>query len=138
MSTSRQTVLIAIASLIVGVALGQIATNAHQSFSPRTMHQMKGSSMGQSTMMDHSRMGMNEMMTSMTKNLQGKRDADFDKAFIAEMIPHHQGAVEMAQLVLTSTQRPELQQMAHDIITAQTKEITMMQDWQKEWFDTAK
>ena len=48
------------------------------------------------------------------------------------MIPHHQGAIDMAQY-LEKSQRPELQQLGKDIIEAQTKEIDQMQNWLKEW-----
>ena len=61
-----------------------------------------------------------------------KGDA-YDKAFIEGMIIHHEGAVEMAELALTSAKRQEIKDMAHDIITAQNKEIGDMKNWQREW-----
>ena len=54
--------------------------------------------------------------------------------FMRLMTEHHQGAIDMAELVLTNTDREELKEMANDIISAQSKEIDMMQDWNKEWF----
>jgi uncharacterized protein (DUF305 family) len=63
---------------------------------------------------------------------------ELDKIFLVDMIVHHQGAVDMAKLLQKGTKRPELQKMANDIITAQTKEITMMQTWLKEWFGDVK
>ncbi len=63
-----------------------------------------------------------------------KSGVAFEQAFLDEMIIHHEGAVLMAQMVLQKTQRPELVQLANDIITAQTREITMMREWKKEWF----
>lgn len=78
--------------------------------------------------------GMQGMMHSMAKNLEGKKGSDFDKAFLTEMVVHHEGAVVMAKQVLATSKRPELIQLANDIINAQTKEIQMMQQWQKEWF----
>jgi len=50
------------------------------------------------------------------------------------MVIHHQGAIDMANQVLKTSKRPELIQLANDIITAQTKEIDMMQAWKKTWF----
>lgn len=58
---------------------------------------------------------------------------NFDKAFIEEMIPHHQMAVMMANMLLGGTQRPEMKKLAQDIITAQTKEITQMRKWYTDW-----
>jgi uncharacterized protein (DUF305 family) len=48
------------------------------------------------------------------------------------MIPHHQGAIDMAKYLEKST-RPELQQLGKDIIVAQQAEINQMQSWLKEW-----
>lgn len=78
--------------------------------------------------------GMPGMMADMNAALRGKTGADFDKAFLDEMIVHHQGAVDMAKLVLTSSQRPELKTFANEIITAQSREIGQMQAWKGTWF----
>lgn len=58
----------------------------------------------------------------------------FDKAFIEEMIPHHQMAVMMAQMLKASTTRPEMKQLADNIIDAQTKEIEQMRNWYSQWY----
>lgn len=58
---------------------------------------------------------------------------DFDKEFISQMIPHHQMAVMMAQMLLNSTDRPEMKQLAEDIIEAQTAEINQMREWLATW-----
>jgi uncharacterized protein (DUF305 family) len=63
------------------------------------------------------------------------RSADpFDKAFIEEMIPHHQMAVMMAQMLEQSTTRPEMKKLAQDIISAQNKEIEQMRNWYSQWY----
>lgn len=59
--------------------------------------------------------------------------SDFDKAFIEEMIPHHQMAVMMAQMLLRSTNRDEMRKLGQDIIDAQTREINEMRQWYKDW-----
>lgn len=59
--------------------------------------------------------------------------SDFDTEFIKEMIPHHQMAVMMANMLKNSTQRSEMKKLADDIITAQTKEIEEMRTWYKAW-----
>jgi uncharacterized protein (DUF305 family) len=82
-------------------------------------------------------MSMDEMMTAMSKGLENKSGNDFDQEFLKEMIVHHQGAVDMAKLVLQKSKRPELLKMANDIINVQTKEIETMKTWQATWFATS-
>jgi uncharacterized protein (DUF305 family) len=65
------------------------------------------------------------MHAAMTIPFTGDADADF----IAGMIPHHQGAVEMAQIVLQHGKDPEVRKLAEAIIAAQEIEIAWMTDW---------
>lgn len=75
----------------------------------------------------------NTSMDNMMAALDGKTGDAFDKAFISEMIVHHQGAIDMAKLAQTNAKHDEIKRMASDIITAQTKEIEHMKAWQTEW-----
>ncbi|MDX2231831.1 MAG: DUF305 domain-containing protein [Leptolyngbyaceae cyanobacterium bins.349] len=59
---------------------------------------------------------------------------DFDRAFLEEMIPHHQMGVMMAQMVLNRSDRPEIQTLAQAIIQSQMAEIDQMQYWYQEWY----
>ena len=59
--------------------------------------------------------------------------SNFDKEFIGEMIPHHQMAVMMAQMLKNTTNREEMKKLADDIISAQTKEIYEMRGWYQDW-----
>jgi len=68
-----------------------------------------------------------------TAKLQSLEGDDFDKAFIDEMVMHHQGAIDMAKLIETNASHNELKQLGRDIISAQSKEIDMMQTWQTDW-----
>lgn len=77
---------------------------------------------------------MSDAMHTMSMSLDGKTGDALDEAFLSEMIVHHQGAIDMAHTLRAGTTRPELMQLATDIVTAQTKEIKMMQQWQQEWF----
>ncbi len=79
--------------------------------------------------------GMMEMMSGMSQ-LMNSKDAEFDKLFLQMMIPHHQGAVSMSNLLPSKTQRPELLALGQNIIKAQTAEIAQMQGWLKSWFGT--
>jgi uncharacterized protein (DUF305 family) len=78
--------------------------------------------------------GMESAMHGMTQGLEGKSGDAFDKAFLEEMIVHHQGAIEMAEALLKNTTRPELQKLGADIITAQTGEVEIMRGWLAAWF----
>lgn len=55
------------------------------------------------------------------------QSGDPDRDFLAMMIPHHQGAVEMARLVLIHGRDPATRRLAEDIIASQTVEIAAMQ-----------
>jgi uncharacterized protein (DUF305 family) len=57
-----------------------------------------------------------------------------DAVFMAMMIPHHQGAIDMAMLALERSNRDEIKQLANAIITSQTAEIATMNGWLKDWY----
>lgn len=61
-------------------------------------------------------------------------DADFDREFLEQMIPHHEMAIMMAQMLQSSTERSEMKTLADNIITSQAREIEMMRDWLTSWY----
>jgi hypothetical protein len=65
---------------------------------------------------------MNKMMAGMA----AKPTGDADRDFVAMMVPHHQGAIDMAQAELQYGQNPQLKTVAQEIIVDQIKEITLM------------
>ena len=74
---------------------------------------------------------MKGMMMSM--NL-GSADDQFDLRFLNAMIPHHEGAVVMAQDALSKSKRPEIKKLAAEIIASQKAEIKQMQQWKQAWY----
>ncbi|MEB3231392.1 MAG: DUF305 domain-containing protein [Leptolyngbyaceae bacterium] len=90
--------------------------------------------------MYHAEMGHSMTMTPemqaamMMSGDLGKADAEFDLRFIDGMIPHHEGALDMAEQVLQNSDRPELQQLAQEILTTQQAEIDQMKQWKQDWY----
>jgi len=60
-----------------------------------------------------------------------------DQHFIVMMIPHHDGAIAMADLALTRAKRPEIKELAKSIRASQTRENAQMRAWYREWFGKA-
>ena len=58
----------------------------------------------------------------------------FDKAFIDNMTPHHESAIQMAKDAQTKAQHQEIKDLAGQIIAAQQKEIDQMKAWRAQWF----
>jgi len=102
----------------------------------------KSSGMGDMNMGDHKPMdtgnmdqahqdlmkGMSDMDTHMDEGMMAK---DIDVAFVCGMIPHHQGAIDMAKAELAHGDDPWAKEMAQKVIDAQTKEIADMIGWLK-------
>lgn len=127
----NESVLYGIIGLLTGIILmGFVATYAVNNDHSGMMNMMgmHGSTNSQG-MMDDESMSMGDM-TDMLKNKTGD---DFDKAFIEQMIIHHQGAIEMATLAKENAKHQEVKNLANDILSAQSKEIDMMQTWQTQW-----
>lgn len=79
-------------------------------------------------------MSSEQMKGMMMDSDLGAADAEFDLRFINAMIPHHEGAVTMAQDTLSKSKRPEIKKLAQDIITSQQKEIEQMKQWRQAWY----
>jgi uncharacterized protein (DUF305 family) len=61
--------------------------------------------------------------------MQGVQAGDPDVAFVKAMIPHHQGAIDMAKVELQYGDDEQVKSWANQIIAAQEKEIAEMQAW---------
>ena len=69
--------------------------------------------------------------TKMHKDMDIPYSGDADADFVRGMIPHHQGAIDMARIVLAHGKDPEIRKLAESVIRDQEKEVAMMQDWLK-------
>jgi Domain of unknown function (DUF305) len=74
--------------------------------------------------MSENHAAMNKMMADMTIKPTG----DVDRDFVAMMVPHHQGAVDMANAELKYGHDAQLRRLAQEIVATQQQEITVMRD----------
>ncbi len=75
-----------------------------------------------SAFLEENNLAMSRMMAAMAIKPSG----DADRDFVAAMIPHHQGAIEMAQALLRHGRNEQLRRIAQEIIVDQTQEIAAM------------
>ena len=71
-----------------------------------------------------------KMMKNMSTSGYTGDTGDTDADFVVHMIPHHQGAVDQAEVELRYGEDPEMRALAKNIIKAQKKEIAFMKRWQ--------
>ena len=128
---NRESILYAIIGLLVGVVIAGFTA----AYAVNNNHNGMMRMMGMHTTTDNQGMMSNENMAmgEMTNMLKNKTDDDFDKAFVEQMIIHHQGAIDMAKLAQTNSKHDEVKNLANNILSAQSKEIDMMQIWQGDW-----
>jgi uncharacterized protein (DUF305 family) len=139
---NSNTLITALIALVIGLTLGVIAAPR---FAPGMMDggAMMGHDMSKmgGDMQDMAGMGTPKgdqgesskafakanaaMHTGMDIEFSGNADVDFAKG----MIPHHQGAIDMAKLELQYGKDTELRKLAEGIVAAQESEITFMKDW---------
>ena len=108
-------------------AIIAISNYAQANEQPHQAH-MNMSMSTDSAMQQELMQGMDQMNQDMMAAAQYK---DPDVAFAAGMLPHHIGAVKMAEVELKYGKDPEMRKLAEDIINAQQAEIEQMQKWLK-------
>lgn len=73
--------------------------------------------------------GYQDANAKMHRDMDIPFSGDADADFVRGMIPHHQGAIDMAKVVLAHGKDPQIRKLAEAIIRDQEKEIAMMRDW---------
>ena len=83
-------------------------------------------------------MGMHGMGMGGTSLAALRQAPDFDRAFIEQMIPHHQMGVMMASMAQTNSQHPQLRQLQQAMVRAQSDEIQRMEQWYRNWYSAGR
>jgi len=103
-------VLLLTASLATAIWLGRGIAQESEPSQPQSFHQL-----------------MNQAMTVMDRGMkQAPMAGNPDHDFAAMMIPHHQGAIDMAKVELLYGKDPVLRRLAQEIIVTQQQEIVVM------------
>ncbi|NJS39788.1 MAG: DUF305 domain-containing protein [Rhodobacteraceae bacterium] len=114
----RLTPILAACLALAFPALAQEATTGHEG------HSM--AALTDATLATQAFIAANDAMhKGMAIDFTGNADVDF----VRGMIPHHQGAVDMARIVLDHGTDPEVRKFAESVIAAQEAEIKWMTDW---------
>lgn len=109
------------AVVATGLLIGSAAVVAQQNHN----HAGHGAGAAQSASSAEYAKAMEIMHRDMAIKYTGNPDVDF----VRGMIPHHEGAVAMAKIVLKHGKDPEIRKLAEDVVKAQEAEIAMMKKW---------
>jgi Domain of unknown function (DUF305) len=126
---------LSVGSHLAAIAVGAVAATAYltvHSASPQSLADyisaIRAKTFGSAPTAEAPYLAENvSAMTKMMINMGIKPSGDVDTDFVAMMVPHHRGAIEMAQAELRYGQNEPLRRMAQEIIVTQLQEITAMQ-----------
>lgn len=117
-------------ALAVALLIMPVAATADDGKSMHDMHDMKSMDMkAGDTSKSESAAAFEAVNAKMHKDMTMTMTGDADVDFMQGMIPHHQGAIDMANALLKYGKDPETRKLAEDIIKAQETEIAFMKDW---------
>lgn len=131
MAMQKEAMVAGIVGLLAGIIIAGGTAVLAVNNDNRGMMKMMG--MNTSRMMDTDSGHMGMSMNQMSDDLKSRTGDDFDANFISMMIAHHQGAINMAKLAEKNAKHQEIKDLSKDVISAQTKEIENMKQWQQQW-----
>lgn len=131
MAVQKEAIMAGIIGLLAGIIIAGGTAVLAVNNDHRGMMKMMG--MNTSRMMDTDSGHMGMSMDQMSDDLKNRTGDDFDANFISMMIAHHQGAIDMAKLAEKNAKHQEVKDLSKDVISAQTKEIKNMEQWQQQW-----
>jgi len=108
---------------------GGMQANESAEMDSEMMDMMGMGGMDLESMPEHVQENMRRMMISMPAMHEGMMMEDADVAFACGMIAHHQGAIDMAEVLLEHGEDPQMRALAEEIIAAQVGEIEQMTTW---------
>ena len=126
MKTMRAVVAGAVIATGMAGAVWAQGMKSHEGMDTKAIEKMQPAASDTASTKDFKAAHM-KMMENMHMEFTGNSDVDF----VQGMIPHHQGAIDMAKVQLQHGKDPELRKMAQKIISDQEKEIAEMQAWLK-------
>ncbi len=123
-------------TILVAASLASALSTSAVLAQDNTMHQGHDMSSMDHGSMNHGAMGDSasskafaEANAKMHKDMAVPLTGNADVDFVQGMIPHHQGAIDMAKIVLEHGKDPEIRKLAEEVIAAQEGEIAMMKAW---------
>ncbi|QND49648.1 DUF305 domain-containing protein [Rhizobium lusitanum] len=120
MSISKSIILAGALALALAFSIPALAEDMHNMDMSKPMGDQGASSKA-----------FNDAMGKMHSNMMITYSGDADTDFVRGMIPHHQGAIDMAKIELKYGKDPELRKLAENVIKAQEAEIKGMNAWLK-------
>jgi len=122
MTLAKKIVLLLMAAgMLLAVFLESVPAQSEE-----MKHDMSGMAIGAES---PSTAGYKAAMDKMHADMMVEYTGDPDVDFVQGMIPHHQGAIDMAKVVLANGKDPEIRKLAEGVVKAQEAEIKEMQAW---------